>query len=260
MANFKKKLDANRVKLLLGKDGEDLLGEEVYLYTTQELQTSISQSYEPLLPSGSNVLLTLLSSATKGRIPSGQIKQQGFQIWKGTSPVNISLTCELVMNESGKKDVVGPVATLQSYAVPGVNGSTLVPPGPSIFRALEGLGGDTKVGGMIQQVIDSARNAGLTEEKGTLYIKVGSFLTLPNMVLENVSCTWSTSFDDEFYPIKCTLSLDLKGTEIASTAFVSQMYGDGIKIGAYKKQYYDAETYLNTDSDKIVDPDSSTAG
>lgn len=127
---------------------------EVICDLPEQLSIGISSEWESLLPYS---LTGLLEKVVGNTAPaagavlgvSPQVQSLSFQMWTGTSPIEIPITVLFDAEESAQRDVYEPINYLQSLVLP-VNGSwvgqkMLMPPGP-IWGGERGYGIDIKLG------------------------------------------------------------------------------------------------------------------
>ncbi|MDA3856023.1 MAG: hypothetical protein PF569_07205 [Candidatus Woesearchaeota archaeon] len=201
------------------KETDLALGKDLILES--DISLGISNDYQPLLSGGIASAISLVSSATKGKIPAG-FRQQGFQVWRGSSPVELKLSVSLHMVTSGKLDVAEPAKSLIAYSVPHLkeNGWGLVPPGASISAIL----GDGKIKELKDNYnIDIKNWFDVDSGKGFVSISIGNYLNLSQCIIKNVIPTYSLQEDSEGYPISCKLDIDISTLDIVNDKMIKEL-------------------------------------
>lgn len=189
--------------LALGKD----------LILENDISLGISNDFQPLLSGNVGGVMSFLSSLSGGAVSAG-FRQQGFQIWRGTSPIELKLSVSLHMVTSGRLDVVKPAENLMAYSVPDLNenGWGLTPPGASVLAI---LGEETAQ--------DLGDNYNVSSGKGWVSVTVGSYIQLDKCIIKNVIPTYSLQEDSEGYPISCKLDIDISTLDIANSAMINKL-------------------------------------
>lgn len=187
-----------------GLEGIDLILEE-------DLQLTLNSNFDSIIGSGANTGVVALGSFlrdTTGFGFSGQFKQFGFQQWKGTDPLALSMTIGLYMKTNALKDVIRPAKELMKLPLPyEEDGSVgLVAPGPSILQAF----GDDEENG--------TKTAGKK-----ITIRVG-FVRLPNVIVKQAEPIFSNECDSNGYPIWAKIKLDVN-TIFTATASLIDGFG-----------------------------------
>jgi hypothetical protein len=184
--------------------------QEVPLILNSDVAISLSSTFSPYL-AGMDVakgVSGLLSSITILRdfIGSGSFKQMGLQTWQSTEPIGLNLEVRLAMQTNAKREVYDPALLLMKLPLPTLAGSKtggLIPPGPTIFSAIEET---------IANVTDGAvqRVGGDFFSRGQRYgLYIGHTIYLPSVVIKKVVPVFSSKTDENDYPIWCTLSMDI---------------------------------------------------
>lgn len=189
------------------------------LVLESDISLGISNTYESLLSGGGSTALSSISSLVGGGLISAGFKQQGFQVWKSTNPIELKLSVSLHMITSGKLDVIKPVERLMAYSVPKLaeNGWGLIPPGANILAILGDKG------------IELGENYSfLQEAKGWVSIKVENYLRLDKCIIRNAIPTYSLQVDSEGYAISCKLDIDLVTLEIANDQIINNLSSQGV--------------------------------
>jgi hypothetical protein len=191
-----------------GLEGIDLILEE-------DLQLTLNSNFDSIIGSGANTGVVALGSFLRdvsGFGFSGQFKQFGFQQWKGTDPLSLSMTIGLYMKTNALKDVVRPAKELMKLPLPYEDeGSVgLVAPGPSILQAF-----------------------GEDEENGTktagkrIRIRVG-FVNLRNVIVKQAEPIFSNECDSNGYPIWAKIKLDVTTIFTATAGLIDEFgYNEG---------------------------------
>lgn len=198
------------------------------LILDEDITLNISSNFEDLISGGGGTLASTLSSFIKPLREqglSGQFKQQGFQVWKGTEPIDLSFNCNLHMKTSAKKDVFDPVMALAKFAVPGVaeNKVGLIPPGPTIANAIKNLanGFDVSI-----EAAEDIIGDNVSRGDGTISVSVANYLELSPVIITKAVPIFSSYTDEDGYPIWAKLQIDVRTTDIANKGMLNQMMID----------------------------------
>ena len=225
--------EGREVKILLGtsnvfeelmKSSNGKLTRIPKLVYTDSTALSISSTYKNLVEAQGSTLLTLLSGATNGMIPSGQFALQGLQIWESTDVMEFSLTVSLYMVDDAKQDVVIPAISLSKICVPtyarnkeGSQGWGLIPPGPNIVTILNLVGADA-----VASKFSSEDNRNMANTGSLLSVQIGNYLRIDRVVMTKVEPTFSEILDENYIPTSCTLDITFRTVEVVTTDMLQQ--------------------------------------
>lgn len=190
-----------QVDLALGKD----------LILESDISLGISNDFQPLLSGGVSSALSTVSSLSGGAVSAG-FRQQGFQVWRNTNPIELKLSVSLHMETSGLLDVIRPAENLIAFAVPDLeDGWKLTPPGASI-RAI--------LGEKANEVLDYFD---IDKGKGWVSVSIGNYINLPQCIIRNVIPTYSLQEDSEGYSVSCKLDIDLSTLDVANSDMIRNL-------------------------------------
>lgn len=229
-----RKIPENRVVHIYGADDKDIV--DVPLFYDGEFSLKASSTFGSLWDAEGNNLLTLLSGATNGALPSGQFALQGAQIWQSTNPLTLDLTLYLYMNDSGKNDVMSPALTLVSTCLPtktdffqmkigntNIKLQTLIPPGPNLQALIAASGAVTG-----NNLLDNFSKG----SRGVYTLKLGQHITIPRIIITSVEPTFSKWTDEDGYPISAEIALSFTTMEIATTDMIARIWRVDNSAGA----------------------------
>lgn len=215
-------LDSNYFRIKPGQrvrirvnDGETTseISDVPYLINS-EVSLRIATSYGPLTGITPNPSVTALLGSVqffRDKGFTGAFKLQGFQVWQETKPLEFSLPLELRMVTDGKADVVDPANALIEKTVPTApQGSGLVPPGPSLVRALNLSDED-------------ANSLGLSRGDSFLSLVIGNYTYLPRCMVTEAVPTYSKELDENGYPIWCKLDTTFITSEVVTREMIQDM-------------------------------------
>lgn len=218
-----KKIPPQKLVRLTTTRGDSIVktpsGREVPLIYEDALSIKARSTFDGIGNPKSNTLMTILSSTTNGIIPSGQYALQNIQIWKSTEPLELSLSVKLEMLDSGYNDVVYPTQQLMKLCLPEIRNSglsqklgALIPPGPSLKEIL------TLSKSESQEDTDDI----LALENSLVNVSIGKF-HFNNCIVTDVSPEFSSTLDEDDYPIEAQISLDIKTCMIATREMVDSI-------------------------------------
>lgn len=201
-------------KKVIVKEGKRQLAEGVDLLLEEDITLSLQSDFAPLIESGGNPLITALGQISRdiaGAGFSAQFKQMGFQIWKNTSPVALSLTIGLYMKQNAYRDVIAPAKELMTLPLPGLgpDGSSLSPPGPSILDALS-------------EQVSTGKN---------ISVRIGNILHLKKVIVKKVEPTMSSEVDEYGHPIWIKLAIDINTIFTATAELIQSSVGTNAPSG-----------------------------
>lgn len=184
---------------LNGSDVLEQIGYTDPMTLDTEVTFTLRSDFESLLGQGnaSQRALTVISGVTQemfGGGISGRFKEMGFQIWNGTEPIKFSFTTTFNMRANAKRDVFEPAIELMKIVLPVETKTGLAAPGPSILDAF---------------------NNNWAKYPRRYSFRCGIFY-LPKVIVEKVEPTWASEYDDQGYPIWCTLSIDVSSIYTAT--------------------------------------------
>jgi len=173
----------------------------------EEYTLSLRSEFGQLIDSGANDAFTVLGGALKslsgGRLGfSSQFKQMGFQIWKGTDPIQLQFSLEFHYTYDAHTEVVVPIRNLCKLPLPGDGPlGNLIPPGPSVLEAISGANAsNTPPNGEAPPPaeIDQAK----TKQTADTYvnIRVGNMLFM-GCIVTSAEPTFSKYVDENNSPI-----------------------------------------------------------
>ena len=194
--------DFNGNDLALGKD----------LILESDISLGISNDFQPLISGGVGGAFSAVASSLNNGVAG--FRQQGFQVWRGTQPIELKLSVSLFMETSGRLDVTKPAENLIAYSVPTLdeNGWGLTPPGASIVSIL---------GQEAQQFLSQYEF--ISKGKGYVTISIGSYLNLKKCVIKNVIPTYNLQVDSQGYPISCKLDIDISTLDVANDKMIREL-------------------------------------
>lgn len=229
--NDGRKIPENRVVRIYGastNENEDILG--VPMFFNGELSLKASSKFGSLWDAEGCNLLTLLSGSTNGAIPVGQFAMQGTQIWQSTEPLRFDMDVTIQMLSSGLNDVVKPTLALMSMCLPtkskalefklgsaNLKLQTLIPPGPNLQSIIKNSG-FIEGGG---QMFNDWLNQG---SRGVYTVKIGKNITIPKVIVTEVTPTFSKWNDEYGHPISADISIGFSTMEIATTDMIANLY------------------------------------
>jgi hypothetical protein len=194
----------------------------------------VTGEWEPFIP---NVMQGVINQASQMLFKQALISRYtSRRIWKGTSPISITLNLSFNSVNDTYNNVVEPVLRLLQMAAPSEAGTlskflpVLTPPGPSPFQTDDPTQNNSPVSGSVamadfanwEQGIQNtiARTAPVQGARNWLNsgdnisILIGKYLTFNNVVVKEVQPTFDTAIDINGYPIRATVSVTFETYEI----------------------------------------------
>jgi hypothetical protein len=211
----------------------------VHLIIEDSISLEFSTAYNEIIKPSGNVLGSLASTTftwNGAGIGSGQFKQQGMKVWDSTEAITCSITANLYMKNSGYTDVYLPALFLVMQTLPSLKSGDswgLIAPGPgltSVFNMdaklpfTEVL--DGKDGFSVSEAIEAVTGGRLQfqeQGKGLFWMEIENYILLKECVITKVTPSWGDQLDEEGFPTKCQLSIDVTSINIATTNDVKGM-------------------------------------
>ena len=176
----------------------------------EEYTISVSSEFGQLVDSGENTAFTVLGGALKslsgGRFGfSSQFKQMGFQIWKGTEPIQLQFSLEFHYTYNARIEVLYPIERLMKLPLPGegILGN-LMPPGPSVIEAITGTNASN-----VPPSSDSAGGGEVTGSDSFVNIRLGGMLFM-GCIITQAEPTFSKNVDENNCSIYGRISITAK--------------------------------------------------
>lgn len=201
-------------KIRIFKGGKPLTGlNGVPLILEDDFSFNLSSSFEQLWSGNEKLskLRNVISAASKDlgadflQAATGVSKAQGYQIWSSTDPITFNLNLKFEMGSAklydARKEVYEPMITLASLSLPTLDpvlNNILVPPGPSIVAVASTY----------------FENADIPKDS-LMSIEVGNMLRLNSVIVTKAEPTFSPHLDENDYPIKGVISLEIRTVDIA---------------------------------------------
>lgn len=226
-------------------------GGVINLYLPENFQFNFSSSFDQPFSQGM-VNAPGIQNFVKFFGASLTSQSMSVQVWQGTQCPEFNLTFDLIAEDSASLDVMAPIKKLSKLCLPGVNNGLLTPPGPRFDLAKVGnlLGVATKesiggavgaVGGAVTgdftKVVGSAQSAAgkigdaaselLKAPENNVKLHIGRFLVFPSVVIQNVSQTYNTLFNEQGLPIRASIDVSLSTWYVPVKKDINNMLAGG---------------------------------
>lgn len=140
------------------------------------------------------------------------------RIWKGTSPIDITLQLYFNSVNDTYKNVIEPIMRLLQMAAPSTGGTLskylplLTPPGPSPYAV------DTDTGAL-NQGLDALGGAGQSvkewlKDGDNIEVSIGSYLKFEKVIVKDVAPVFDTKHDVSGWPISASATVTFQTYEI----------------------------------------------
>lgn len=170
-------------------------------WAPEEMSFSVESTWDAPFESAGGTIATLAAAVGF----SIQTKEQSTQVWKGTTPIQITMPFRFFAEsqETADEDIINPMMNLMKLAVPDLkhNATFLDPPGPIIPRVKNILakGSDGKI------------------NKGDLIsIEIGQFLRFPNVIISAVNVTIPLKLTADHVPLTSTVEVTFRTFNIVT--------------------------------------------
>lgn len=157
----------------------------------EQIALAVSSEWESRLPSALSEMWSAFSPLGGG-IGKGlsnalgadpHLKSLSFQMWAGTTPIEIPMTILFDAERSALKEVYEPIVGLQSLTLPVGDGEMLWAPGPDVG-------------------IFSNQNAGYG-----VHVKIGRWMMFLNCIVVSANAVFDARVDNRGYPIAGQIDL-----------------------------------------------------
>lgn len=221
------------------ENGEDVFSKPFELL--DPITISINSRFEPLFNNNRGIAGLLGGESTLNilgiKFPLnfatnfGGLQNMGYQVWKQTDPLHLSITTELSMEYSGKEDVLEPIKKLMSYTLPSIGSDDvlLIPPGPGLQEFITQSIPENLLAGINARLEELDVTATqykkvIGEPNPVLSIRIGDYILLQNILITSVVPTFENTYDDKGFPVKATVSMDIV-TQATPTTKMLEAWG-----------------------------------
>ena len=199
--------------VITNHEGEYLAGGALL----EDYTISLNSEFGQLVDSGANDAFTVLGGALKSLSGnrfgfSSQFKQMGFQIWRGTQPIQLQFSLEFHYTYNAHAEVVVPIRRLCRLPLPGDGlAGNLIPPGPSVLEAISGTRASNTPpsGGAAEQQDPEVDSAGTRSTADTyVNVRVGNMLFM-GCIVTSAEPTFSKYVDESNSPIYGRVAMNI---------------------------------------------------
>lgn len=201
------------------------VGKTVEAVLQDKISLKITSEWEPFLPLGT--VSQVANSATQ--LVGGVSLLSRFmtrRIWKGTSPIGITITLQFESINNTYNDVVDPVISLMKMALPyedndlqvfGAKIPLVSPPGPSPFTTgNDNVSNDQKLStGDVDKIANSLKKG------DQISIKIGNFMKFDSVIISEVTPEVSNRMSVDGFPISASVSISFETYEIITRETLS---------------------------------------
>lgn len=196
------------------------LNTTVVAYLQDQTSFRITSEWEPFLPMAVSGVANQLSQLVTGHSLVSRFMTR--RIWKGTSPVEISLTLQFRALTSAYTDVVQPVKSLMQMALPSSADPITIgrfklpflsPPGPDPYS------GEAVNQQALASVSDSDRQTiqsivRETKAGDLISIHIGTFLQFHSVIVREVNPVFDQMMDEHGNPLSASVTMVFETYEI----------------------------------------------
>jgi len=168
----------------------------------ETLNLAVQSDWESPLPSSLASVLDNFTVGISGNLSKAigvdpHTQAMSFQMWMGTSPIEIPLTLNFDATESALEDVYRPITALCMMALP-INsaGGMLTPPGPT---------------GGLWGAVTSRQGYGVD-------VRVGRMMLFKDCIISAASETFDTRLDKDGFPISGQVECTFRTSVVYGTA------------------------------------------
>jgi hypothetical protein len=192
---------------------------DIPLILDDDITLTLTSQFAPLMQSSDNSLFNLigaqLGAANSNLGFSSQFEWQGFQIWKNSEPISLTLAFTfhvgMTNKNNARQEVYEPIIKLSKLPLPSLGGAlgavgNFTPPGPTLLTLTGGKKAEKASG-------------------GTLSLRIARLLYLSNVIVKRAEPTFASEFDEEGYPIWGKITLDIESVYSASQELLDYSNG-----------------------------------
>lgn len=201
---------------------------------TSETNTAVSSPITAMLPSSVSITFAsdwfallsnglgrfegfrnMLSGISQATMNLSLLNQkESVQIWKGTSPIALSLPLEFIAVENGNKDVMQPIYDLTKLAMPSrTNEYFFEPPGPNFREVI-----------LTEKSTARQGNEGGLAKGDLVTISIGKYLTFDRVIITSVDITNENLMMRDGIPQKVTANVSFQTALSLSISEVAQIF------------------------------------
>jgi len=189
----------------------------------------VTSDWEPFLPmGGAGQVANVVSTALTGRALMSRFMTR--RIWKGTSPVTITMNLVFHSVDDTFRNVIQPAKALMQMALPSDTGNVtfagvtiplVAPPGPSPFTTAdadatqpkatnqEGDNADQRKTNTVRDFISAMRSGG-----DQITIRIGNYLTFKSVIIREVQPVFDTKLSVDGWPMSTEVAVTFESYEI----------------------------------------------
>lgn len=215
---------------------------EVVAVIQENMNMKVESAWEPVMNVASMAGLAnqMVQFATKMSLVT---KHSSRRIWRGSSPITLSLPLKFQAYSDPRREVVEPCISLQKMALPSQakneNIPFLAPPGPSPFAlsGTESTKAPRRLNILQRGVVKAlALPPGVGEKdvedflrKGEqISVNIGRFMTFKSVIVKEAEVVWGNKYSDSGYPVSAEVMLTFETYEMLTKQDLDKVYNVGM--------------------------------
>ena len=193
-----------------------------------EMSFRVTSEWDPFMPvvGVGNALNAAVQAITKRALLT---RWSTRRIWKGTSPLVITLTLKFEAVISAYREVLQPCLRLQQLALPSVpkesKNPLIKPPGPNPFQFGDANKFDW-AGAVGKEKVEAAGEH-FKQAGDNITIKIGKLMQFQNVIMKDCQITFLNKYTDGGNPISAKADLVFETYEILTKEAIEEAYGAG---------------------------------
>lgn len=177
----------------------------------EETTLRVTSDWEPFIPTGVTAFFegVVQSVSSLGGRPTSLVNRfTTRRIWRGTSPIELTINLKFESISDTFKNVVKPVMQLMQITSPALTGvpgkaNLLTPPGPNAFRRAFSVG-----------EIEEQNIKGDIPIGDTISIRIGTFLNFNSVIIKEVVPVFDNRLSPDGYPISAKVAVIFQTYEV----------------------------------------------
>jgi hypothetical protein len=183
----------------------------------EKIDLVTSSRWESLTPTSFSAAINAVSQGVLGMSVASSLATR--RIWTGTEPLEFTIIFRFEAQEDPKTEVVQPSLILQQMSLPGRSFTGglewfLIPPGPAPMPEVTN----------IVNAVSGNRLSNLSNLGEDVTITIGNFLKFEKVIIEKVSTTYESRFDQFGSPLGATSKVTFSTYEIMTKETLEESY------------------------------------
>lgn len=189
----------------------------------------VESDWVPFIPLNVGIADKVFQAATGASLTT---QFSSRRIWKGTSPVQISMELKFEAIQNARREVIEPCIRLMQMTLPKVGYDVqhgqfefsipvLIPPGPSPFAGFSGKGSLTK---QLISYFNKDAASSIFQGGDQISLSIGDYLKFDNVIIKTVRPDFDSRIGIDGYPIGASVNIILQTYEMITSNKLDEMF------------------------------------